>query len=125
MRESIFTPPMNIAKRNFGKKYIFLGGTIDNNKSVDWQKEMSEFASNSMNGWGVFNPRRLDWDKNLRNLYEQPEFFQQVQWELNALNHSDLILLNLLPDSVSPITLLELGLYATCGKLHVVCPEGF
>lgn len=29
------------------------------------------------------------------------------------------------PGSKSPITLLELGLFAKSGKLHVVCTEGF
>jgi hypothetical protein len=44
---------------------------------------------------------------------------------LDALNKSDLIILNLLPDSKSPISLLELGLYASSGKLLVCCPDGF
>ena len=26
---------------------------------------------------------------------------------------------------MSPISLLELGLYATTGKLRLICPEGF
>lgn len=29
------------------------------------------------------------------------------------------------PDTMSPITLLELGLYASSGKLIVSCPKGF
>lgn len=29
------------------------------------------------------------------------------------------------PKTMSPISLLELGLYATSKKLHVICPEGF
>lgn len=29
------------------------------------------------------------------------------------------------PNTKSPISLLELGLYATSKKLHVICPEGF
>lgn len=29
------------------------------------------------------------------------------------------------PNTKSPISLLELGLYATSNKLHVICPDGF
>ena len=29
------------------------------------------------------------------------------------------------PNTKSPISLLELGLYATSKKLHVICPKGF
>ena len=33
--------------------------------------------------------------------------------------------MNLLPDSKSPISLLELGLFAKSGKLLVCCPKEF
>ena len=36
-----------------------------------------------------------------------------------------LMLMNFLPGRQSPITLLELGLFARSGKLHVVCPPDF
>ena len=29
------------------------------------------------------------------------------------------------PETKSPISLLELGLFANSGKIHVICPEGF
>jgi hypothetical protein len=29
------------------------------------------------------------------------------------------------PETKSPISLLELGLYASSGKIHVICPDGF
>lgn len=36
-----------------------------------------------------------------------------------------LIVMNFVPDTISPISLLELGRYATSGKMHVVCPQGY
>ena len=48
-----------------------------------------------------------------------------IQWELDALEMSDKILLNLLPDALSPISLVELGLYVSSNKLIVVCPKEF
>jgi GDPmannose 4,6-dehydratase/GDP-4-dehydro-6-deoxy-D-mannose reductase len=37
---------------------IFLAGSIEMGKAIDWQTDMSEFFSK--NNWGVFNPRRKD-----------------------------------------------------------------
>ena len=48
-----------------------------------------------------------------------------IQWELGALEMSDKILLNLLPDALSPISLVELGLYVSSNKLIVVWPKEF
>jgi hypothetical protein len=41
------------------------------------------------------------------------------------MERADLIALYLSPGTKSPISLLELGLYASSGKLVVCCPEGF
>jgi hypothetical protein len=48
-----------------------------------------------------------------------------IQWELDALEMSDKILLNFLPDALSPISLVELGLYVSSNKLIVVWPKEF
>lgn len=58
----IYKPPCNIAKRDFSKKYVFLAGTIEMGKSEDWQSDITSFFTDR--GWGVFNPRRDDWDSN-------------------------------------------------------------
>ncbi|MEC7119524.1 MAG: nucleoside 2-deoxyribosyltransferase domain-containing protein, partial [Pseudomonadota bacterium] len=54
-----------------------------------------------------------------------PNFRQQVEWELAALEQADLIFIYFAAGSHSPISLLELGLHAQSGKLIIVCPEGF
>lgn len=48
-----------------------------------------------------------------------------MEWELNALDMVDIIVMYLSPGTISPISLLELGLYARSGKLIVYCPDGF
>lgn len=73
----------------------------------------------------ILNPRRDDWNGEWEQRKENPEFRQQVEWELNALAQSDHIVCYLDPSTKSPISLLEMGLYAQSGKLSVVCPEGF
>jgi len=44
---------------------------------------------------------------------------------MKHLESADWILMNFLPGSQSPITLLELGLHAKSGKLIVVCTPGY
>ncbi len=119
----IFTPPQNIAKRDSHQKHIFLAGSIDMGKAEDWQADMGEYFA-SFN-WGSFNPRRPDWDNTWIQDYTNPQFAQQVNWELDALDAADKILLYLVPETLSPISLLELGLYADSKKLYVVSPQGF
>ena len=88
--------------------------------SSDWQAEAADFFENSRGSWILFNPRQGSWDPNKKG-----EMDYQVNWELEHLEKADFILMNFLPDSKSPITLLELGLFAKSGKLDVVCTEGF
>jgi len=91
--------------------------------SEDWQTKVSNSLVDKP--FTILNPRRVDWDSSWAQEFENPQFYQQVTWELNALDKADFIILYLLPDSKSPISLLELGLYANSGKLLVCCPDGF
>jgi hypothetical protein len=102
---------------------IFLGGSIDMGNAVDWQARVTE----ALSGKNVIllNPRRDDWNKNWKPLSNDPNFRQQVEWELSALEAANIIIMYFAPGSQSPVSLLELGLYARTGKLMVVCPEGY
>ena len=73
----------------------------------------------------LLNPRRDDWNKEWKPVSTDTHFRNQVEWELNALEKADIIIMFLAPGSQSPVSLLELGLYARTHKLMVVCPEGF
>jgi len=120
---SNYKAPQNFAKRNRERKSVFLAGSIEMGKAENWQEE----ATNTFNlsGWDVLNPRRDDWDSSWAQDFENPQFYQQVNWELNALEHADLIIMYFDPNTKSPISLLELGLFARSNKLKVICPEGF
>lgn len=119
----IYQPPQNIALRCRSKKSVFLAGSIEMGIADDWQNIIGKWFITK--GWNVFNPRRTDWDSTWIQSYENPQFNQQVNWELNALDKSDIILMYLDPMTKSPISLLELGLHANSKKLYVVCPDGF
>lgn len=114
---------MNISKRDMSKNHVFLAGSIEMGKAEDWQSQMTQFFNEL--DWGVFNPRRDDWDSSWKQDFDNPQFFQQVSWELNALDVADFILLYLVPETLSPISLYEFGRYSQSGKIAVVCPEGF
>ena len=73
----------------------------------------------------ILNPRRDDWDSSWEQRAENPQFFEQVSWELDMLDAADIVIMYLAPDTMSPVSLLELGLYARSGKLRVCCPLGF
>jgi hypothetical protein len=119
----IYLPPMNIALRDRNKKSVFLAGSIEMGLAEDWQLALSQWLIDK--GFNVFNPRRKDWDSSWTQSYEDPNFNQQVKWEMNALDKADYIVMYFDPVTKSPISLLELGLHADSKKLLVVCPDGF
>ena len=114
-----FRPPQQIENR--GKKSIFLAGTIDMGNSENWQSEVIKEFDNV----DIYNPRRDSWNNSWIQEFSNPQFYQQVMWELDALEKADFIVLNLLPESKSPISLLELGLFAKSRKIFVCCPDDF
>lgn len=102
---------------------IFLAGTIDNGQSKNWQSDVVDRLKNV--NVQVLNPRRTKWDPNLEQSINNPSFVEQVNWELDSLQRCDIILMNILGDSKSPISLMELGLFASSGKLMVTCGLDF
>ena len=119
----LFKPTDNIAKRFMVKPSVFLAGSIEMGKAIDWQSDLGSFFIDK--GFNVFNPRRDDWDSSWVQDYSNPQFFQQVKWELNAIKVSDLVIMHFIPDTISPISLLEFGLLADKKKMKVVCPPGY
>ena len=102
---------------------VFLAGSIEMGLAHNWQVDAEKKLS--LAGLIVLNPRRDDWDKNWLPIRENPKFVEQVRWELDALERADFILMYFDPNTKSPISLLELGLFASSGKIIVVCPDGF
>lgn len=102
---------------------VFLGGSIEMDTAERWQDRIkSDLAQLDVT---VLNPRRDDWDTSILQKASDPKFSQQVNWELNSLEVSNLIVFYFDPNTKSPITLLELGLFANTGKVIVCCPDGF
>ncbi len=122
---NVITPP-NLAKNIKGcHKSVFLAGSIEMGLAEKWQDALITDLELHDFDLVVYNPRRADWDSTWVQEAESPQFYQQVTWELMSLEKCDHIFLYLDPPTKSPISLLELGLYAKSGKLIVCCPDEF
>ena len=102
---------------------VFLGGTIDNGESINWRDELiGELSScDTVHPIVVFNPRRSEWPSS----DDHSEIDKQIKWELSHLEDASLIIMNILGNSKSPISLMEIGLFARENKLLVFCPKDF
>ena len=116
----VIKPPSRLEKP---QKSIFLAGSIEQDKAINWQNYIIENLK--ISNITILNPRRDNWDSNWKQIKQNKIFHEQVSWELEALELSDLIIMYFDPTTKSPISLLEFGLYAQSHKLIVCCPEGF
>jgi len=114
--------PLRNPLAQHGRTSFFLAGSIEMGKAVDWQTKLEKALDPIAT---VFNPRRLDWDSSWKQEITDPQFNEQVTWELEMLDRATYIAMYFDPATKSPISLLELGLHARDGKLIVCCPEGF
>lgn len=114
---------------------IFLAGSIDMGLAEHWQEDVTNqlLSSEKLKGrkLQILNPRRDDWDSSWLQTKSNPQFREQVEWELNGLTGSSYIFFYFGKDSKSPITLAEFGLIKglTTGlrwiNCIVYCPDEF
>lgn len=104
---------------------VFLAGSIEMGAAEEWQTVATNAFADCKN-LSILNPRRDDWDSSWKQSIDDPQFNEQVTWELDGLEESDAIIIYFDPATKSPISLMELGLHAdTMQLVVVVCPEGF
>jgi hypothetical protein len=103
---------------------VFLAGSIELGEAEKWQDKAAKLLV--ANNFVVLNPRResKDW-QDCKLEATDPIFREQVEWELDALERTAYIMMYFDPATQSPISLLELGLFARSYKMIVVCPPGF
>jgi hypothetical protein len=105
------------------RPFLFLAGSIEMDRAERWQDHVVAALAGS--DVTILNPRRDAWDASWRCEIDEPQFREQVEWELEALEAADVVLVYFAPDTRAPIALLELGLHARAGKAIVCCPAGF
>ena len=104
-------------------KSVFLAGSIEMGVAENWQNKVERLLSKT--DVVIFNPRRDDWDSTWIQSIDNPQFLEQVVWELTAMEKANVIAMYFDPSTKSPISLLELGLFARSNKMIVCCPDGF
>lgn len=118
---TILKPPVSVPAKT--KSLVFLCGSIDMGEADNWQDRLTT----QLESFEVvfLNPRRDDWDASWKQSIENPQFREQVEWELKGLERADAILVYFTKGSKAPITLLELGLIAQRPKVLVFCASDF
>jgi hypothetical protein len=124
----LFTAPEHVPCELGTGASVMLLGSIEQGVAEEWQEhvvqELQEYNIS------IFNPRRATWDSTWVQSTDNPEFVEQVNWELDQIWRSDIIFMYLQAGTKSPISLMELGYIAGRGlgtmfPVIVVCPEGF
>lgn len=119
----VYRPGSNISIRDKSKLTIFLAGSIEMGTAMQWQNMVETYLNDEE--CNIINPRTDDIDQSYPQDFNDPNFYKMTNWELNGLDVADVILMFFDPAAKSPVSLLELGLYAGSGRMRVVCPDGF
>jgi len=98
----VFTPETKVDENGAEWKYsVFLAGTIEMGNSIDWQaKAIRRLQDLPID---IYNPRRVV-------APDEDLITEQITWELNSIEKSEFIFMHLAANTVSPISLYELGL---------------
>ena len=112
--------PLNIEP---GVPSVFLAGSIEMGQAEDWQSVVERSLADLPSV--ILNPRRDEWDATWAQSIRNPQFREQVEWELAAQERATVIAMYFAPPTKAPVTLLELGLFARSGKVIVCCPDGY
>jgi len=99
------------------KKLLFLAGSIDLDLPGNWRAVVSNKLSDTFDFIDPTTPQH--------NTMSQRQWDEHVLWELKAMEKTNVILMNLLPEAKSPISLIETGLYVRSQKMIVSCPLDF
>jgi nucleoside 2-deoxyribosyltransferase len=105
---------------------IFLAGSIEMGVAEMWQDRIARDLSHE--DVVIFNPRRDDWDSSWEQKASNPQFAEQVNWELDHIDTADIVIFYFDPGTKSPVTLMELGYVIGQGcavEIIVCCPDGF
>jgi hypothetical protein len=110
-------------KPEYGNFSLFTAGSIEMGAAIQWQQCLvSHLCDLPIT---ITNPRRGKWDPNVNAKGEDARFFNQVEWELDALTNANVICYFFDCATVSPVTLMELGFWAHSGKIIVCCDQRY
>jgi len=128
----VYTAPEVLGFKIPEKASVFLAGSIEQDRAEPWQNRVIETLKHLK--VAVFNPRRETWNASAEQSIENPDFYAQVTWELDHIEDADVMFFYFQPDTLSPISMAELGFVLGLSsfrdvlpaqKIIVVCPRGF
>lgn len=92
----------------------------------EWQKTVIENYEH-FDPISFFNPRRNDWDSSWTQELSNVQFTEQVNWELDMIEHADVVFIYFPASSQAPISLLEFGwvMARNPGKVIAVVEPGY
>lgn len=101
---------------------VFLAGSIEQGKAKDWYPLVQNQLQNEP---GILlSPRRENWDPTWVQHPSNKPFREQVDWELQGiLEKSDIVFFYFQEQTLSPISLLELGIVLAAKKPVIVACE--
>lgn len=117
--------PKRIKSRDTDPAKFFLAGSIEMGAAIKWQDKLVKALKDCE--CILFNPRRTDWDSSwVQDPTPGTKFHEQVTWELEHIQESDMVIFYFDPKTQSPITLLELGVVLASEIPAIVCcPDGY
>jgi hypothetical protein len=107
----------------YRKFTVFTAGSIEMGGAVNWQPLMATMLHHLP--ITVCNPRKGSWDQSIKQQAKDELFKQQVVWELDALEQADVICFFFDTETKSPVSLLELGVWAASDKVVVCCGDEY
>ena len=117
---AVHLPP---GEPNHGKISLFTAGSIEMGAAVPWQSRLIEYLEHLP--ITISNPRKGYWNPAIDVKSKDVEFRMQVEWEMNALRAASVICFFFDVNTISPVTLMELGMWASSGKVIVCCASDY
>ena len=99
------------------KECIFLAGSMAAKSEVNWRQTIS---TNLQEKYHFIDPTNPNHD-----VLNDAQMREHIKWEFDGMKRADYIIMNFLRDSLSPISLVELGMNINNEKLIVICPKEF
>ena len=111
----VLTPDDNLGEEIDRSKFtVFLGG----NMKSPWRKEVIDLLSEQDLDMVILDPTVNDWETKIGSEdADNPAFVAQTNWEHMGLIMADVEVFFYDDKSISPITLVEMGLYKSINSI--------
>ncbi|HEY1381034.1 MAG TPA: nucleoside 2-deoxyribosyltransferase domain-containing protein, partial [Gemmataceae bacterium] len=96
---TVLKPPAPLALPP-GRPSLFLAGSIEMGRAAPWQAAVEEAIRDR--DVTILNPRREEWDDTWVQSISNPQFREQVEWELQGLERASVVAMYFAPATQAP-----------------------